>query len=250
MADDKRVRIEPSFKRVRGLLGGEVVFDTTKPLLVWEVPYYPAYYIPADDVTAALLDNGRTKDSASRGFAQLFDVKVGAVLKEDAGWRYPDSPVPRLRDTVRFDWDALDEWLEEDEPVYVNPRDPYSRVDILASSRHVEVVVDGVKIADSRKPTILYETKLPPRYYLPLTDVRTDLLEASTTQTGCQYKGTATYWSLNVGGHTLTDVVWTYRAPLPESQKIAGLVAFYNEKVDLYVDGELQRRPRTKYSEG
>ncbi len=249
MTDETPVRIEPSFKRVRGLLTGEVVFDTTRPLLVWEVPYYPAYYIPAEDVSVDLLANGRTRDSKTRGTAELFDVKVGATLKEDAGWRYPASPIARLRDTVRFDWDALDEWLEEDEPVYVHPRDPYSRVDILSSSRHVEIVVDGVKVADSHKPTILFETKLPPRYYLPLTDVRTDLLEPSVTQTGCPYKGTATYWSLDVGGHRLEDVVWTYRTPLPESQKIAGLVAFYNEKVDIYVDGELQSRPKTKFSD-
>lgn len=249
MTEPAHVRIEPSFKRVRGLLAGEVVFDTNKPLLVWEIPYYPAYYIPSDDVRVDLLDNGRTKESKTRGRSELFDIKVGTVLREDAGWRYRDSPVERLRDVVRFDWGALDEWLEEDEPVYVHPRDPYSRVDILHSSRHVEIVVDGLKVAESHKPTILFETGLPPRYYLPLSDVRTDLLEPSTTQTGCPYKGTATYWSLHVGGRTLDDIVWTYRTPLPESQKIAGLVAFYNEKVDIYVDGELQRRPKTKFSD-
>jgi uncharacterized protein (DUF427 family) len=138
--------------------------------------------------------------------------------------------------------------MEEDEPVYVHPRDPYTRVDILASSRHVQVVVDGETIADSHQPRILFETGLPPRYYLPLPDVRLDLLTPSQTETRCPYKGTATYWHLDVIGHHYDDFTWIYRAPLPESQKIAGLAAFYNEKVDLYVDGVLQERARTKFS--
>jgi uncharacterized protein (DUF427 family) len=142
----------------------------------------------------------------------------------------------------------MDEWLEEDEPVYVHPRDPYTRVDILASSRHVRVVVDGETVADSRQPRILFETGLPPRFYLPLTDVRMDLLTPSHTETHCPYKGTATYWHLDVNGHHYDDFVWIYRTPLPESQKIAGLAAFYNEKVDLYIDGELQGGPRTTSS--
>jgi uncharacterized protein (DUF427 family) len=249
MAADEKVRIEPSAKRVRAYLAGHLVLDTPRPLLVWENAFYPAYYVPLDDVVADVLPNGRTRDSKSRGRAELFDIKAGTAFKEDAGWRYPESPVERLRDVVRFDWNAMDEWLEEDEPVYVHPRSPYTRVDILSSSRHVEVVVDGVKVADSHKPTILFETGLPPRYYLPLSDVRTDLLTPTSTQSQCPYKGTANYWSLAVGGTTYEDILWTYRSPLPESQKVAGLVAFYNEKVDLYVDGEPQRRPRTKFSE-
>ncbi len=240
--------VEQADKRVRGLIAGEVVFDTTKPLLVWEHSFYPAYYIPQEDISADLVGNGRTKDSATRGRAELYDLKVGTEPREDAAWRYPDSPIERIRDAVRFEWNAIDEWLEEDEPVYVHPRDPHTRVDILSSSRHVEVVVDGVKVADSNKPTILFETGLPPRFYLPISDVRTDLLVPSSTQTRCPYKGTATYWSLELDGKRHDDLFWTYRTPLPESQKVAGLVSFYNEKVDLYVDGELQRRPHTKFS--
>lgn len=246
---DERVRIEPGMKRVRGYIAGEVLFDTTRPLLVWEIPFYPAYYVPVEDVAVELVPNGRTKDSKRRGRAELLDVKVRGALREGIASRYPDSPIERLRDVVRFDWDALDEWLEEDEPVYTHPRDPHTRIDILSSSRHVEVVVEGEKVASSSKPTILFETGLPPRYYLPIPEVRMDLLEPSDTQSHCPYKGTATYWSLNVGGKKFDDFVWTYRTPLPESQKIAGLVAFYNEKVDLYVDGELQRRPRTKFGD-
>ncbi|MFN2389316.1 MAG: DUF427 domain-containing protein [Actinomycetota bacterium] len=243
-----RVRIEQSHKRVRALLDAEVVFDTTRPMLVWEVPYYPAYYIPAGDVIATLVATGETKRSPSRGEAQYFHVKVGAATAHNAAWRYPDSPIEQLRDLVRFEWGALSEWLEEDEPIYVHPRDPYKRIDILASSRHIEVVVGGVKVADTHQPRILFETSLPPRYYIPLGDVRMDLLRPSDTVSHCPYKGTAAYWSVEAGGEVAEDLVWIYRAPVAESQKIAGLASFYNEKVDLYVDGALQERPRTPFS--
>jgi uncharacterized protein (DUF427 family) len=243
-----RVKVESGHKRIRGYIGGELVFDTTKPMLVWEVPYYPAYYVPSTDVLAELTPNGETASSPSRGTAECLDVRIAGVERVSNAWRYPDSPLEQLRDLVRFEWGAIDEWLEEDEPVYTHPRDPYTRVDILRSSRQVQVVVEGVKIADSSRPTILFETGLPPRYYLPLSDIRMDLLQPSETHTYCPYKGEASYWSLALDGSTRQDFVWTYRSPLAESQKVAGLACFYNEKVDLYLDGELQDRPKTKFS--
>jgi uncharacterized protein (DUF427 family) len=246
--DRGRVRVEHGQKRVRAYLARELVADTVRPLLVWEIPYYPSYYLPVDDVKAALIPTGATEHSPSRGDAELYDVKVGRATTAGAARRYPASPIEELRDTVRIDWDAMDEWLEEDEPVYTHPRDPYTRVDILASSRHAQVVVDGVTIADSQQPRILFETGLPPRYYFPLSDIRLDLLTPSSTETHCPYKGTATYWSLEFAGHRYDDFIWIYRSPLPESQKIAGLASFYNEKVDLFGDGELQARPRTLFS--
>ncbi|HEX6524756.1 MAG TPA: DUF427 domain-containing protein [Streptosporangiaceae bacterium] len=247
MAGDARgrVRIEPGVKRVRAYMAGQLVADTLHPFLVWEVPYYPAYYLPVADVTAKLVPTGRTEHSPSRGDADLYDVQVDGAAAHAAARRYPDSPFERLRDLVRFDWSAMDEWLEEDEPVYTHPRDPYTRVDILASSRRVRVEVDGVTVADSVRPHILFETGLPPRYYLPLSDIRMDLLRPSSTQTHCPYKGTASYWSLDTGREVHPDIVWIYRTPLPESQKVAGLACFYNEKVDIYLDGELTEHPRT-----
>lgn len=242
-----RVRIERGQKRVRGYLGGELVFDTREPRLVWEVPYFPTYYVPESDVAVGLVASGETKRSPSRGEAELLDVKVNGALAHNAALRYPKSPIEELRSLVRFEWSSLGEWLEEDEPIYTHPRDPYTRVDILHSSRHVEIVVDGVKVAETDKPTLLFETGLPTRYYLPLSDVRTELLTPTQKQTHCPYKGTASYYSLEVDGKVYDDFVWIYRSPLPESQKIAGLVAFLNEKVDLYVDGELQDRPQTKF---
>ena len=243
-----RVRVEEGRKRVRVYLGGALVADTTRPRLVWEAPYYPTYYLPAEDVRAKLEPTGRTERSPSRGEAQLYDVVADGARAEGAARRYPDSPLEALRGLVRLDFAAMGEWFEEDEPIYVHPRDPYTRVDILASSRHIRVEIDGVTVADSHQPRILFETGLPPRYYLPFTDIRMDLLRPSSTQTHCPYKGTAEYWSVDTGTAVHEDVVWFYRTPLPESQKIAGLASFYNEKVDVYVDGTLEERPRTHFS--
>jgi uncharacterized protein (DUF427 family) len=242
------VRVEQSPKRVRAYLEGEVVADTTRPFLVWEWPYYPTYYIPASDIHGKLVATGKTEHSPSRGEGQVYDIKVGAATALGAALAYPDSPLEALRDLVRLDWTSMSEWLEEDEPVYTHPRDPYKRVDILGSTRHIRIEVDGVTVADSTQPRILFETGLPPRYYIPLTDVRLDLLLPSATETHCPYKGTASYWSVDTGQAIHEDIVWMYRAPLPESQKVAGLACLYNEKVDLYLDGELQERPRTHFS--
>ncbi|WP_406235774.1 DUF427 domain-containing protein [Nocardia sp. NBC_01009] len=243
-----RVKIETSQKRVRVYLGGQLVADTARPVLVWESPHYPTYYVPLADLHAKLEPNGITKHSPSRGDATGYDVVVDGAGAPGGALRYHNSPFSELDDLVRLDWNSMDEWFEEDEPVYVHPRDPYSRIDILASSRHVRVEIDGVTVADSHSPRILFETGLPPRYYLPLTDVRMDLLRPSQTHSSCPYKGTADYWNIRVGDKEYTDLVWGYRTPLPESQKIAGLACFYNEKVDIYLDDELQDRPNTPFS--
>lgn len=241
-AQRDEVRVETIRKRVRVYLGGHLVADTVRPALVWENPYYPAYYIPVADLRAKL----ESRPSASRGTGTGYDVVVDGTTAPGAALRYAEAP--ELRDLVRLDWDAMDEWFEEDEPIYVHPRSPYSRVDILASSRHVRVELDGVTVADSRSPRIVFETGLPARFYLPLTDIRMDLLRPSETHTSCPYKGNADYWNVRVGDSEYPDLVWIYRTPTPESQKIAGLACFYNEKVDMYIDGELQDRPRTPFS--
>lgn len=242
------VRVEPGSKRVRAYLQGHLVADSLRPLLVWEFPYYPTYYVPLQDVGAELIPTGEVQHSPSRGDGLNHDVSVGEAIAKGAALTFPDSPIEELRTAVRLDFPAMDEWFEEDEPIYVHPRDPYTRVDILASTRRVAVEVDGQVVADSSQPRILFETGLPPRYYVPLTDVRMDLLRPSATQTHCPYKGTATYWSLVVEGAIHEDVVWIYRSPFAESQKIAGLACFYNEKVDISLDGVRQDRPHTHFS--
>jgi uncharacterized protein (DUF427 family) len=245
-----QIRVEHGEKRVRAYLGGEVVADTSRPLLVWEAPYYPTYYFPVSDVRAALLDadDGAAVHSPSRGEGRILTVRAGVVEAEGAALRYEDSPIEELREAIRVDWAAMDAWFEEDEEVFTHPRDPYTRVDILPSSRHVRVEVDGATIAESASPRLLFETGLPVRYYLPKTHVQLDLLTPSDTVSHCPYKGQAEYWSVRAGEKVHADLAWSYKTPLPESQKIAGLVAFYNEKVDIYVDGVLQERAVTKFS--
>jgi len=232
-----RVRVERGLKRVRAFAGGEVVVDTTAPLLVWENPNYPAYYLPRADVSATLIPTGTTTHSPSRGDTVHYTVKAGGKELVDAAWQYPDSPLEEIRDHVRFDWQALDAWFEEDEEVFVHPRSPYARIDILPSSRHVRALIDGVVVADSHRPWLLFETGLPVRYYFPKVDVRMDLLEPTESHTACPYKGTASYWTATVNGQRHDDVVWSYPAPLPESQRIGGLLAFYNDRVTLEIDG-------------
>jgi uncharacterized protein (DUF427 family) len=245
----RRVRVESGAKRVRAYLGAEVVVDTTRPVLVWEVPYYPAYYFPAADVRTELLEpDGGVAHSPSRGDGRTFTVRAGGKEAAGAALRYEDSPIGELRDLIRLDWDAMDAWFEEDEEVFTHPRDPYTRVDILPSSRHVRVEVDGVTVAESASPRLLFETGLPVRYYLPKTHVRMDMLTPTDSESHCPYKGQAEWWSVRTGDSLHEDLAWSYRTPLPESQKIAGLVAFYNEKVDIYVDGVRQERPSTKFS--
>jgi len=244
----EHLRVESSQKRVRALLDGLMVADTRAPLLVWEIPYYPTYYFPADDVRADLVATGEVEHHAKLGKAELLDVKVETAIAERAARRYPDSPSPQMRDAVRLEWSAMTEWLEEDEPVYTHARDPHTRIDILASSRRVRMELDGIVVAESGQPRILFETGLPPRYYLPLSDLRMDLLRPSDRLTHCPYKGQASYYSVQTPTRLHQDVVWVYRTPLPESQKVAGLASFYNERVDLFVDGEHQARPKSPFS--
>lgn len=243
-----KVRTEAHHKRIRAVLGGVVVVDHTHPLLVWEVPYFPTYYFPREVFAPGVLtETERTRRSPSRGEATILDVTAGGSTAPGGAYTYVTSPITELEGKVALVWSAMDHWFEEDEEVYVHARDPYTRIDILPSSRRVRVEIDGVIVAESGVPRVLHESGLPPRYYLPKTDVRLDLLVPTSTVTACPYKGTARYWSVTVNGVTSDDVAWGYDSPLPESAAIAGYVSFYNERVDIFVDGELQERPVTKF---
>ncbi len=247
MSDQGRIRIETSGKRVRAILGGEVIVDSTRPLMVWEIPYFPAYYFPEADVNMdALVDSGETKKSPSRGIATLYQVKAGG--KEGQAYAYLEPKIEDLAGHVALNWSSMDHWFEEDEEVFTHPRDPYTRVDILQSSRRVRVEIEGVTVADTTNASFLFETQLPTRFYIPKTDVRLDLMTPTDLASYCPYKGEARYWNVTIDDAVHENVVWGYDAPLPESQKILGQVSFYNEKVDIYVDEVLQDRPKTKFS--
>lgn len=232
-----RVRIEPGHKRVRAYLVGHLVVDTTRPLLVWESPYHPTYYFPTADVRAELVATGATEHSPSRGEGLLHDVAVADAVAAGAALTIPDSPIEELRGHVRLDWDAMTSWFEEDEEIFFTPRSPYTRLDILPSSRHVQVLAGDDVLAESTNAHVLHETGLAPRWYLPRVDVHMDRLGPGETFTYCPYKGTASYLATEIDGQQ-TEVAWTYPTPLPESQRIAGLVAFDDRKVQVLVDGE------------
>ena len=233
------LRIEPAHRRIRAFVDGALVLDTVDPLYVWEGPHYPQWYVPTGDVADGVLRPsaaGTTRRSPSRGTATVFDLVVGDRTIPDAAWTHVDSPIEALRDRVRFEWSALDAWFEEDEEVFVHPRDPATRVQILPSSRHVVVRVDDVVVADTTRPTFLHETHLPRRTYIPRVDVRMDLLRPTDSSTACPYKGVARYWSLVTPAGEHPDIAWSYPTPLRESAPIAGLVAFYDDRVELSVD--------------
>jgi uncharacterized protein (DUF427 family) len=241
--------VQPVPRRVRAVLAGETVLDTTRALYVWEWAFYPQYYIPLADVRRDLLvPEGQTRQSR-RGLEELHALKAGDAERPHAARVLGESPVDGLAGTVRFDWDALDAWYEEDEQVFVHPRNPYVRVDALRSTRTVRVELDGTVLAESSAPVMVFETSLPTRYYLDRTSVDFTRLIHTDTVTACPYKGTTSdYWSVRAGDTVHADLAWSYSFPTRELLPIAGLIAFYNEKVDLFLDGQQLERPRTHFS--
>ncbi len=242
--------VEPVPRRIRAVHGGRVMVDTVAARYVWEWANYPQYYVPRRTwwrICWSPMAGPRTPPGG-RSSGIGWPRPVSTARRRPDSWCRSDHP--RLIDTFRFDWDALDHWFEEDEEVFVHPRNPYCRVDALRSARPVRVALDGVVLAESASPVMVFETGLPTRYYLNRTEVHFEHLVPTTTVTRCPYKGTTTgYWSVVVDGATHADLAWSYDFPTRQLLPIAGLVAFYNEKVDTYVDDELLERPRTHFSD-
>lgn len=204
-APDHVVYVERFPRRVRGVRNGETVIDSDAVLMVHETGTLPHYAFPRADVQVEAKDD------------------------------------PRADEHVRVDWDSVDAWYEEDERVEVHPRDPYHRIDSFTTSRHVTVSADGVELADSTRAMALYETGLPVRWYLPPADVRLARLEPSDTLTECPYKGTARHWSARLDGRLVEDVAWEYDNQVRrDAEAVRGLIAFYDDRVSVVVDGEPQ----------
>lgn len=248
------MRTEPTDKWVRGYVGTTAIVDSRGALLFWEQARpVPAYAFPRGDVRTDLLQ-ASTAPPARRSHypphgpvSQWYDVVADDRVIEHAAWVRDD---PAVSDRIVLSWEpgVLDRWLEEDEEVIVHPRDPHSRVEALSSSRRIEVSLAGSVLADSRSPVLLFETGLPTRYYLPKQDVHLDLLQPTTNHSACPYKGFAEeYWSLP-GVADGDNIAWSYPEPFPAVAKIAGRVAFYNEVVDITVDGALLPRAISPFS--
>jgi uncharacterized protein (DUF427 family) len=240
---DHKVEYEVSPKRVHVRVGDAVVADSTRVLLVRETGYPPVYYFPREDVHMELLQPSEQRTTCPyKGEASYFGVQGGDGVRENAAWSYesPDPSVAGLAGYIAFEWGKMDHWYEEDEEVFVHPRDPYVRIDVLQSSRPVTIDLGGETIAETHRAVFLFETGLPTRYYIPREDVRMEVLIASATRTACPYKGEAEYWSAHVGGKVFEDVAWSYPHPYPEVGRIKGLIAFHTEKMEAVVlDGEL-----------
>jgi uncharacterized protein (DUF427 family) len=241
--------IEPVPRRLRAFLGGVLVLDTIGALYVWEWPKYPQYYIPLADVNPDVLVDEQRPEHLGRGGARRHGLRVGEISRPGVAHVYGEDALAGLAGTVRFEWAALDAWFEEDEEVFVHPRNPYARVDALRSTRTVRVELDGMLLAESACPVMVFETGLPTRYYLDRTSVRFEHLVPSDTVTSCPYKGTTSgYWSVRTGEQLHPDLAWAYDFPAAGLRPIAGLIVFYNEKVDLTVDGQPLERPTTHFS--
>jgi uncharacterized protein (DUF427 family) len=236
----RALRVETSPRWVRGYVKGQPIVDSKRVHVVYGERRLALYYFPRADVRMDLLHASRTDNGV-----QYWTLRLGDHTVEDSAWSHAgdSAEFEPLRDLIALEWRTVESWFEEDDEVFVHPRDPYHRVDVLNSSRHVKVVIDGQVVAETSRPRLLFETGIVTRYYIPKVDVRLDLLEPSNTTTKCPYKGTAQYYSVKLGDKLYEDVIWYYPFPIPECPKIANLLAFYNEKVDLYVDGELQARP-------
>jgi uncharacterized protein (DUF427 family) len=245
------IHVEPSPRRVRATFKGATIADSKHALLLRETRHAPVYYFPSADVDMRLLTPTELHTRCPwKGEASYWTIRVGERESKDAVWSYPE-PLPEregIRGYLAFYWGRMDHWYEEDEEVFVHPRDPYHRVDSVRSSRHVRVALGDQTLAESDRPFLLFETGLPTRYYLPREDVKLESLESTKTSTQCPYKGTASnYWRLR-GDAEGRDLAWSYPEPIAESAKIAGKVAFFNERVDVWVDGELEERPQTVWS--
>lgn len=249
------VRTETSDRWVRAFVGDVAVVDSRDPVLFYEAGFpVPGYAFAAGDVRTDLLrpSSGQPPDRLHfflpKGpVKQWFDLVVGERTIGHAAWT---RDAPELADLYIFSWlpGLLDRWLEEEEEVVGHPRDPHHRVDALASSRHVVVALDGVVLGDTKRPVLLFETGLPTRFYLPPEDVNFDALKSSANRSMCPYKGVADgYWDAT-GPVDAANVAWSYSRPFPAVGAIEGMVAFYNELVDITIDDVPQERPVSLFS--
>ncbi|HXV93328.1 MAG TPA: DUF427 domain-containing protein [Pseudonocardia sp.] len=236
-----KLLMHPFPRRVRAVFAGRTVLDTRRGALLHETALLPRLYVPEADIDLSLFEpSDHTTHCPFKGDATYRTLRVGDRVVENALWAYPE-PLPVaswLAGHASLYWEAADAWFDEDEEVFAHLTDPYTRVDVRATSRRVRVLAGDVVVAESTSPLVLTETGLPARWYLSPDDVRLPL-EPSARRTRCPYKGEARYWSVRLpDGRVLTDAVWGYPEPLPESSRIAGRVSLLHEELRTEVDGE------------
>ena len=245
--------VEPCLKWLRVELGGETIADSRRGLIVSESGHQPVYYFPPEDVRSDLFEpSDRHTRCPKKGEASYHSLRVGDRVENAAAWYYPEplEGAAALKDHIAFYWERMDHWYEEDEEVFVHPRDPYHRVDVMPTSRHLRISLDGELLAETDRAMALFESNLPTRWYVPREDVKAEL-EPTETRTRCPYKGIAGYYAVRAeNGEAVKDLIWYYDEPLPAVDRIAGLLCFFNERVDVEIDGEPEGRPATAWKHG
>ena len=233
---------EPTARRIRVEFNKVMIADSTRAMIEIETPI-PVYYLPLSDIRQDLLSpSSHTTFDQRRGSARFWSIEVGDRRAENALWNYPQPlpGAPPLAPYAAFKLDLVDHWYEEDEEIFRHARNPYKRVDAIRSSRRVEVIIGGARVANTRRAVFLFETGLPTRYYIPREDVRTELLRPTSHHTTCPFKGEASYWSAGVGGEVHENLVWSYETPIPQAEGVASLMCFYPDRTELTVNGERQ----------
>jgi len=241
----------PSLRWVRVYFNNQLIAESKKMMLLRESDHLPIYYFPKQDVQMDYLrPSDHTAHSDRKGDGIFWHVQVGDKSAKDAAFTFQNPPGNglKLEDYIAFEWGKMDAWFEEDEEIFVYTRDPHKRVDVIQSSRHIKVVIDGITVGDTKRPWLLFETGLPIRYYMPKHDVRMDLLERTDTVTHCPYKGDAHLYSIKIGDTRHEGFAWIFRFPTLECTRIQGLVGFFNEKLDIYEDDILLPQPKTVWS--
>lgn len=246
------IHVSESPRHVRVFFGGVAIADSKRAKLVREADVLPAYYFPKEDVRTDLFTPGRARSQCPiKGEASYWSVIAGGRCAANAVWSYV-NPLPAaaaIEAHYAFDWPQMDKWMEEEEEIFKHARDPFKRVDALPSRRHVRVVIEGQTLAETHRPHLVFETNHPVRYYIPQEDVRMERLVPSATVSRCPYKGLASYWSVQIGEERFADMVWGYMEPIAEMPKLKGLLCFFHERgCDVYVDGGLIPRPKTKWA--
>ncbi|GJJ06289.1 hypothetical protein Clacol_000480 [Clathrus columnatus] len=232
--------IENSAKRIRVFHAGVYLVDSQNAKLVWLHERYPTYWFLESELPKEYLKPTQSGNKDTT----IYDLTLG----EQPQGVITHHHIGKLAGLFTIKFDKVDMWFEEDEEIFVHPKDPYKRVDIIQSKRHVRVEVNGVEVANTTSPKLLFETSLPTRTYIPKVDCHLELLKPSSLKTSCPYKGDASYYHVQTPSGLVENVVWWYPTTVLECVPIKGLVAFYDEKVDVWIDGVKQERPKTHFS--
>jgi len=232
-------------KRMRVIFNDEIIVDSREAKALHETGQFMVLYFPRRDVKMELLNatDHQTK-CPHKGTASYWSVQVDKREAKNAVWSYedPKDSVPFIRNYMAFYYNKMDDWFEDDEKVYEHLRNPYHGFEILPASNEVIVHSGEEVIAETSEPLILYETGLPPRYYMHPDEVKTEMLGQSEYITHCPYKGNSRHWHLKVNGETIDDAAWSMAKPIGEAKKIADYLCFYPNKVQVEVDGETLKK--------